>query len=47
MLAPAFEGTEPGTSRRRTLQSRIRANAILALSNKFGWIVLTTGNKSD
>lgn len=29
------------------LQARIRANIIMALSNKFGWLVLTTGNKSE
>ncbi|TMB66884.1 MAG: NAD+ synthase [Chloroflexi bacterium] len=46
MLAPAFGGTEPGVAE-ENLQSRIRANVILALSNKFGWIVLTTGNKSE
>ncbi len=46
MLAPAFEGTQPGVAE-ENLQSRIRANVILALSNKFGWIVLTTGNKSE
>jgi NAD+ synthase (glutamine-hydrolysing) len=46
MLAPAFGGTQPGVAE-ENLQSRIRANVILALSNKFGWIVLTTGNKSE
>jgi NAD+ synthase (glutamine-hydrolysing) len=46
MLAPAFEGTQPGVAE-ENLQSRTRANVILALSNKFGWIVLTTGNKSE
>jgi NAD+ synthase (glutamine-hydrolysing) len=46
ILAPAFEGTKPGVAE-ENLQSRIRANVILALSNKFGWIVLTTGNKSE
>jgi len=46
MLTSAFEGTEPGVAE-ENLQSRIRANVILALSNKFGWIVLTTGNKSE
>ena len=46
MLAPAFEGTQPGIAE-ENMQSRIRANVILALSNKFGWIVLTTGNKSE
>ena len=29
------------------LQSRIRGNIMMALSNKFGWLVLTTGNKSE
>ena len=29
------------------LQARIRGNLLMALSNKFGWIVLTTGNKSE
>jgi len=46
MLAPAFERTPRGIAEENT-QSRIRANVILALSNKFGWIVLTTGNKSE
>ena len=46
MLAPAFEGTEPGMAE-ENLQSRIRGNICMALSNKFGWIVLTTGNKSE
>ncbi len=46
MLAPAFEGTQPGVAE-ENVQSRIRGNVIMALSNKFGWIVLTTGNKSE
>jgi NAD+ synthase (glutamine-hydrolysing) len=46
MLAAPFEGTQPGVAEENT-QSRIRATVILALSNKFGWIVLTTGNKSE
>ena len=29
------------------LQARIRGNYLMALSNKFGWLVLTTGNKSE
>ena len=29
------------------LQARIRGNNLMALSNKFGWLVLTTGNKSE
>ncbi len=46
MLEPAFEGTEPGTAE-ENVQARIRGNIIMALSNKFGWMVLTTGNKSE
>ncbi|MDO8614550.1 MAG: NAD+ synthase [Dehalococcoidia bacterium] len=46
MLSEPFAGTEPGTAE-ENVQSRIRGNIIMALSNKFGWIVLTTGNKSE
>ncbi|HEY6636955.1 MAG TPA: NAD+ synthase [Solirubrobacterales bacterium] len=45
-LAPVFEGTEPGLAE-ENIQARIRGNLIMALSNKFGWLVLTTGNKSE
>ena len=45
-LAPHFEDTEWGVAE-QNLQSRIRGNLIMALSNKFGWLVLTTGNKSE
>src|SRR4051812_34421589 len=45
-LARSFEGTEPGIAE-ENLQARIRGNLIMALSNKFGWLVLTTGNKSE
>jgi len=45
-LAPKFEGTESGVAE-ENIQARIRGNLIMALSNKFGWIVLTTGNKSE
>ncbi len=45
-LAPRFEGTEPGIAE-ENLQARIRGNLVMALSNKFGWLVLTTGNKSE
>jgi NAD+ synthase (glutamine-hydrolysing) len=45
-LAQSFEGTEPGIAE-ENLQARIRGNLIMALSNKFGWLVLTTGNKSE
>ena len=46
ILGPHFEGTEPGLAE-ENLQSRIRGVLIMALSNKFGWMVLTTGNKSE
>ena len=45
-LEPHFDGTEHGTAE-ENLQSRIRGIMIMALSNKFGWLVLTTGNKSE
>ena len=45
-LAERFEGTEPGIAE-ENLQARIRGNLLMALSNKFGWLVLTTGNKSE
>jgi NAD+ synthase (glutamine-hydrolysing) len=45
-LAPAFEGAEPGLAE-ENIQARIRGNLIMALSNKFAWLVLTTGNKSE
>ncbi|MFH1645729.1 MAG: NAD+ synthase [Candidatus Omnitrophota bacterium] len=45
-LADVFEGTEPGVAE-ENIQARIRGNIIMALSNKFGWLVLTTGNKSE
>jgi len=46
LLAPEFEGTEPGIAE-ENLQARIRGDLLMALSNKFGWLVLTTGNKSE
>ena len=45
-LATAFEGAEPGLAE-ENIQARIRGNLAMALSNKFGWLVLTTGNKSE
>ncbi len=45
-LAGAFEGTQPGVAE-ENLQPRIRSIILHALSNKFGYIVLTTGNKSE
>ena len=46
ILATAFEGTQPGIAE-ENLQPRIRMIILHALSNKFGYIVLTTGNKSE
>ena len=46
MLAPSFEG-RPADLTEENLQSRIRGTTLMALSNKFGWMVLTTGNKSE
>jgi NAD+ synthase (glutamine-hydrolysing) len=47
ILDQAFDGTEPGTAE-ENIQSRIRGNIWMALSNKFGWQpVLTCGNKSE
>ncbi|MEE8346025.1 MAG: NAD+ synthase [Dehalococcoidia bacterium] len=46
MLERAFAGTEPDATE-ENIQARIRGNIVMALSNKFGWMVLTTGNKSE
>lgn len=46
MLAPSFEGREPGLTY-ENIQSRCRGQTLMALSNEFGWMVLTTGNKSE
>jgi NAD+ synthase (glutamine-hydrolysing) len=47
MLAPSFEGLDPDITE-DNLQSRVRGVVMMALSNKFrGWLVLTTGNKSE
>ncbi|MDX9832676.1 MAG: NAD+ synthase [Anaerolineae bacterium] len=45
-LAGPFAGREPDVTE-ENLQARIRGNILMALSNKFGWLVLTTGNKSE
>ena len=45
-LALAFEGRPPGIAE-ENLQSRIRGNLLMAMSNKFGRLLLTTGNKSE
>src|SRR3546814_3319368 len=47
MLAPSFEGLAEDLTE-ENLQPRIRGMLLMALSNKFrGWLVLTTGNKSE
>ncbi len=46
ILAPVFRGTKPGVAE-ENLQPRIRSTILHALSNKFGYIVLSTGNKSE
>ncbi len=45
-LSVYFEGTAPNIAE-ENLQARIRGNLLMAFSNKFGWMVLTTGNKSE
>ena len=45
-LAEAFEGTEPGTAE-ENVQARVRGLIVMALSNKFGWLPVATGNKSE
>ena len=46
ILKQYFDGTEPNVAE-QNLQARIRGNLLMALSNKFGWLALTTGNKSE
>ena len=46
MLEPHFRDTEPNTAE-ENVQARIRGNILMTISNKFGWMVLTTGNKSE
>jgi len=45
-LKPHFK-EKPADITEENLQARIRGNYLMALSNKFGWLVLTTGNKSE
>ena len=46
MLAPSFDGVAEDLTE-ENLQARIRGTTLMALSNKFGWLVLATGNKSE
>ena len=45
-LADAFAGSEPGVAE-ENVQARARGVIVMALSNKFGWLALATGNKSE
>jgi NAD+ synthase (glutamine-hydrolysing) len=45
-LTESFTGTKPDSAE-ENLQARVRGNLLMALSNKFGWLVLATGNKSE
>ena len=46
ILSEAFKGKKEDITE-ENIQARIRGNLLMALSNKFGWLVLTTGNKSE
>jgi NAD+ synthase (glutamine-hydrolysing) len=46
ILEKEFRGSKPDVAE-ENLQARIRGNILMAFSNKFGWLVLTTGNKSE
>jgi NAD+ synthase (glutamine-hydrolysing) len=45
-LKPGFKGMKPDVTE-ENIQARIRGTYLMALSNKFGWLVLSTGNKSE
>ena len=46
MLEPYIRDTEAGVAE-ENVQARIRGNVLMTISNKYGWLVLTTGNKSE
>ena len=46
-MTQAMFGDRPQDLTEENLQSRVRGTTLMALSNKFGWMVLTTGNKSE
>ena len=46
MLEESFRGL-PEDETEENIQARIRGNILMALSNKFGWVVISTGNKSE
>jgi NAD+ synthase (glutamine-hydrolysing) len=45
-LEPSFEGCQADITE-ENIQARVRGSTLMALSNKFGWMVLATGNKSE
>jgi NAD+ synthase (glutamine-hydrolysing) len=45
-LAPSFEGRDPDLTE-ENIQARIRGTLLMALSNKYGWLLVATGNKSE
>jgi NAD+ synthetase len=45
-LAPMFAGTSPGIAE-ENIQARIRGNLLMAIANKFGYLLISTGNKSE
>ncbi len=45
-ISPYFKGKAPDITE-ENMQARIRATILMALSNKFGWLLLSTGNKSE
>jgi NAD+ synthase (glutamine-hydrolysing) len=45
-LAPSFEGLESDLTE-ENVQARVRGTLLMGLSNKFGWLVIATGNKSE
>ena len=46
MLKSTFRNNQPNVAE-ENVQARIRGNVLMTISNKFGWMVLTTGNKSE
>ncbi len=46
MMSPSFDSL-PEDATEENMQARIRGNTLMALANKFGWLVLATGNKSE
>jgi NAD+ synthase (glutamine-hydrolysing) len=46
VLGPSFAGREPDLTE-ENLQARVRGTLLMALSNKFGWLLVATGNKSE